>query len=82
MFWLFSANRSSSFFKRYFQIEPSWDVGGGYHSALSVKDGFIVFPEYFTNKYPNNIPLFLVELLGMKILILFYIETDMYFVFL
>ena len=62
------------FFLRYFQIEPSWDVGGGYHSALSVKDGFIVFPEYFTNKYPNNIPLFLVELLGMKILILFYID--------
>lgn len=68
------------FFLRYFQIEPSWDVGGGYHSALSVKDGFIVFPEYFTNKYPNNIPLFLVELLGMKILSLLNIK-NYYYVF-
>ena len=28
------------FFLRYFQVEPAWDVGGVYHSALSVKDGF------------------------------------------
>ena len=68
------------FFLRYFQVEPSWDVGGVYYSALSVKDGFTVFPEYFTDKYPNNIPLFLVELLGMKLLNLLHIE-NYYYVF-
>lgn len=68
------------FFLRYFQVEPAWDVGGVYHSALSVKDGFTVFPEYFTDKYPNNIPLFLVELLGMKLLSLLHIE-NYYYVF-
>ena len=68
------------FFLRYFQVEPSWDVGAVYHSALSVKDGFTFFPEYFTDKYPNNIPLFLVELLGMKLLSLLHIE-NYYYVF-
>ena len=68
------------FFLRYFQVDPSWDVGAVYHSVVSVKDGFTVFPEYFTDKYPNNIPLFLVELLGMKILSLLNIK-NYYYVF-
>lgn len=66
------------FFLRYFQVEPSWDVGAVYYSALSLKDGFTVFPEYFTDQYPNNIPLLLVELVGIKILSLFHIENYYY----
>lgn len=69
-----------AFFIRYFQVNPAWDVGAVYRAALEQKDSFTFLVEYFTLEYPNNIPLFILFILGMRFLDLFGI-TDYYFYF-
>lgn len=69
-----------AFFIRYFQVNPTWDVGDVYRTALEQKNIFDSLPDYFTVRYPNNIPLFILFILGMRFLDLFGI-TDYYFYF-
>ena len=68
------------FFIRYFQVNPTWDVGDVYRAALEQKDSFYALSDYFTIKYPNNIPLLIVFILGMRFLDLFGV-TNYYFYF-
>lgn len=69
-----------AFFIRYFQVNPTWDVGDVYRTALEQKNIFDSLPDYFTVRYPNNIPLLTFFILGMRFLDLFGI-TDYYFYF-
>lgn len=68
------------FFIRYFQVNPTWDVGDVYWTVLEQKDSFYALPDYFTIKYPNNIPLLIIFILGMRFLDLFGV-TNYYFYF-
>lgn len=49
------------FFFRYFRVNPSWDFGAIFNSALSTVEspGDIILDRYFYFKYPNNIPIYL-----------------------
>ena len=67
------------FFIRYFQVNLNWDVAAVYQSALDQKDNFQYLPVYFTWMYPNNIPLLLFFILGMKFLDLFGITQYYYY---
>lgn len=68
------------FFIRYFQVNPTWDVGIVYQAALEQKDTFQYLSDYFTIMYPNNIPLLIVFIIGMRFLDLFGV-TNYYFYF-
>lgn len=63
-----------------FQVQPTWDIGSVYDAALNQKDYFSYLSGYFTIKYPNNIPLFFLDLIGMRFLSLLGIE-NYYFYF-
>ena len=56
------------FFFKYFQLTPTWDVGVIYREALNHKDYIGELSSYFTVRYPNNIPLLLAEIYGVRIL--------------
>ena len=63
------------FFFKYFQVKPSWDVGAIYNEALKHQEYIGNLSSYFTIRYPNNIPMLLAEIYGMRILSLFGIEN-------
>ena len=45
-----------------FKVTPLWHFGTVHVSALNAQEGFTQFDSYFYDCYPNNIPLFLIEL--------------------
>lgn len=67
------------FFIRYFQVNLNWDVAAVYQAALEQKESFQFLPGYFTVMYPNNIPLLLIFILGMRFLDVFGITQYYYY---
>ncbi len=59
------------FFVKYFRVNLTWDFGDIFYSALELKDQFIQLQPYFYFKYPNNIPILLLYVAGMRFLDVF-----------
>lgn len=71
------------FFVAYFRVNPTWDFGHVYYSALELKDEFVGLQPYFYVQFPNNIPALLVFICFFRFLDFFGVEQYLnWFIFL